>query len=82
MYIENDHSKESGSKLHQRWPEPRSRVKTAVTTGCHWAFKNKKVKAQESNDEDGWSTLIGRGLLMLCSDWMDLSDTDASSLMP
>ena len=28
-------------------------VKTAVTTGCHWAFKNEKVKAEESNDKAG-----------------------------
>ena len=46
-----------------------------------WAFKNEKVKAQESNDEAGWSTLIGRGLPMICSDWMNLGVTDASSLM-
>ena len=33
-------------------------------------------------DATGWATLIGRGLPMICSDWMDLGVTDASSLMP
>ena len=41
------------------------------------------MKAEECNeDEAAWSTLIGRGLPMICSDWMDLGVTDASSLMP
>ena len=29
----------------------------------------------------GCSTLIGRGLSSLCSDWLDLGVTDASSIM-
>ena len=52
-------------------------------TEVDWAFKNEKMKAEECNeDEAAWSTLIGRGLPMICSDWMDLGVTDASSLMP
>ena len=31
--------------------------------------------------EADWSTLIGRGLLRLCSDWLDLDVANTSSLM-
>ena len=40
------------------------------------------MNAEEFNDEAGWSTLIGRGLPMICSDWLALGVADASSLMP